>query len=63
MAHFIIVPIKETTNNVKLQIYLNDLKKIRPTDFYNQIKAKYPRYMDDASDEDLKIVAKRAKEN
>lgn len=63
MAHFILVPIKETANNYKLQIYYHNLKKIRPSDFYQHIKAKYPRYMDDASDEDQRIITKRAKEH
>ncbi len=63
MAHFIITTIKETANNRKLQIYYPNFTKIRPTDFYQQIKAKYPRYMDDASDEDIKIFTKRAREH
>ena len=62
MAHFIITTIKETANNRKLQIYYPNFTKVRPTDFCKQIKAKYPRYMDDSSDQDIKIFTKRAKE-
>ena len=63
MAHFIIVPIKETQSNFKLQIYYPNLTKIRPTDFEEQIKLAHPKYTRSASDEDQKLVDKRAKKS